>query len=70
MRNTRPECFLRGLKFSDKKIRGLKFLGEDLRGPKSISKFDLLFFKISIFFGKYKDPNIAKIVTISEIKSD
>ena len=27
MGNTRPECFLRGLKFSDNKIRGLKFLG-------------------------------------------
>ena len=36
--NTRPECFLRGLKFSDNKIRGLKFLGENLRGLKSISK--------------------------------
>ena len=31
MGNTRPERFLRGLKFSDKKIRGLKFLGENLR---------------------------------------
>ena len=29
MGNTRPECFLRGLKFSGKKIRGLKFLGEN-----------------------------------------
>ena len=40
--------FLRGLKFSDKKIRGLKFLGENLRGLKSISN-DQIFFKISIF---------------------
>ena len=27
--NTRPECFLRGLKFSDNKIRGLNFFLED-----------------------------------------
>ena len=67
MGNTRPECFLRGLKFSGKKIRGLKFLGENLRGLKSISKFDQIFFKISIFL-EVTDPNIAKIVTISEIR--
>ena len=35
-----PGGFLRGLKFSVKKIRGLKFLGENLRGLKSISKFE------------------------------
>ena len=67
MGNTRPECFLRGLKFLGKKIRGLKFLGENLRGLKSISKFDQNFFKISIFL-EVTDPNIAKIVTISEIR--
>ena len=51
MGNTRPECFLSGLKFSDNKIRGIKFLGEILRGLKSISKFDQFFFlKISIFW--------------------
>ena len=49
MGNTRLECFLRGLKFSDEKIRGLKFLRENLRGIKSISKLDHIFFKISIF---------------------
>ena len=49
MGNTHPECFLRGLKFSDKKIRGVKFLEENLRGLKLISKFDQIFFKISIF---------------------
>ena len=57
MGNTRPECFLRGLKFSDKKIRGLKFLGENLRGLKSISKFDQIFLKISVFL-EDTDPNI------------
>ena len=67
MGNTRPECFLRGLKVSGKKIRGLKFLGENLRGLKSISKFGQNFFKISTFL-EVTDPNIAKIVTISEIK--
>ena len=60
MGNTRPECFLRCLKFSDKKIRclkfsdkkirGLKFLGQNLRGFKSISKFGHIFFKIFIFW--------------------
>ena len=48
--NTRPECFLRGLKFSGKKIRDLKFLGLNLRGLKSISKFDQIFFNTSIFW--------------------
>ena len=62
-----PGVFLRGLKFSGKKIRGLKFLGENLRGLKSISKFGQYFFKISTFL-EVTDPNIAKIVTISEIK--
>ena len=67
MGNTRPECFLRGLKFLSKKIRGLKFLGENLRGLKSISKFNQNFFQISIFL-VVTDPNILKIVTISEIR--
>ena len=67
MGNTRPECFLRGLKFSGKKIRGLKFLGENFRGLKSISKFDQNFFKIPTFL-EVTDPNIANIVTISQIK--
>ena len=58
--------FLRGLKFSGKKIRDLIFLGENLRGLKSISKFDQNFFKISSFL-KITDPNISKIVTISLI---
>ena len=40
MGNTRPECFL----------KGLKFLGEHLRSLKSISKFDQIFFKIPINF--------------------
>ena len=57
MGNTRPECFLRGLKFSDKKIRGLKFLGENLRGLKSISKFDQFFFQ-NFHFLEDTDPNI------------
>ena len=65
MGNTRPECFLRGLKFSDKKIRGLKLLGENLRGLRSISKFDQFFY---FHFLEDTDPNIAKIVTISEIR--
>ena len=51
MGNTRPECFLRGLKFSDERIRGLKFLRENLRGLKSISKLDQLFSKFP-FFGR------------------
>ena len=68
MGNTRPECFLSGLKFSGKKIRDLKFLGENLRGVKSISKFGQNFFKISTFL-EVTDPSIAKIVTISEIKN-
>ena len=51
MGNTRPESFLRGLKFSDKKIRGFKFLGENLRCIKSISKFDEIYFEDI-------DPNI------------
>ena len=67
MGNTRPECFLRGLKFSGKKIRGVKFLGENLRGLKSISKFDQNFFKISIFL-EVTDPNIAKIIAITRMK--
>ena len=50
MGNTRPECFLRGIKFSDYKIRGLNFLGENFRGLKSISKFDQFLFKIYIFW--------------------
>ena len=50
MGNTRPECFLRGLKFLEKKIRGLKFLGENLRGLKSISKFDQFFSKFLLFW--------------------
>ena len=62
-----PGVFLRGLKFSGKKIRGLKFLGDNLRGLKSISKFDQNLFKISNFL-EVTDPNIAKIVTISEIR--
>ena len=33
-----PGVFLRGLKFSGKKIRGLKFLGENLRGE-SLTNF-------------------------------
>ena len=53
MGNTRPECFLRGLKFSGKTIRGLKFLGENLRGLKSISKFNQILFKMSIFWKIY-----------------
>ena len=57
-----PAVFLRGLKFSDKKIRDLKFLRENLRGLKSLSKFDQIF---SIFL-EDTDANIAKIVTISE----
>ena len=40
-----PGVFLRGLKFSDKKIGVLKFLGEKLRGLKSISKFDQFIFQ-------------------------
>ena len=67
MANTRPEGFLRGLKFSGKKIRGLEFLGENLRGLKSILKFDQNFFKISTFL-EVTDPNITKIVTVSEIR--
>ena len=59
--------FLRSLKFSGKKIRGFKFLGENFRGLKSISKFDQNFLKTSIFL-KVTDPNIAKIVTISETR--
>ena len=66
MGNTHPECFLRGLKISGKKIRGLIFLGENLRGLKSISKADQNVLKISNL--EVKDPNIAKIVTISEIR--
>ena len=67
MGNTRPDCFLRGLKFLSKKIRGLIFLVGNLRGLKSISKFGQNFFKISTFL-EDTDPNIAKIVTISEIR--
>ena len=67
MGNTRPEGFLRDLKFSGKEIRGLKFLGENVRGFKAISKFDQNLFKISIFL-EVTDPNIAKIVRISEIR--
>ena len=52
-----PGVFLRGVKFSDKKIRGLKFLGENLRGLESISKFDQIFLKISVFL-EDTDPNI------------
>ena len=63
MGNTHQECFLRGMKFSDKEIRGLKFLGENLRGLKSISKLD----QISNFW-EDTDPKIPKIVTISEIR--
>ena len=67
MGNTRPECFFKGSQISGKKIRGLIFLGENLRGLKSISKIDQNFFKISIIL-EVTDPNIAKIVTISEIR--
>ena len=54
-----------GSQIFGEKIRGLKFLEENLRGLKIISKFDQIFFKISIFL-EDTDPNIAKIVTISE----
>ena len=67
MGNTRPDCFLRGLKFSGKKIKGLKSLWENLRVLKSIFKFDQNFFKISL---EVTDSNIAKIVTISDQKSE
>ena len=54
-----PGVFLRGLKFLDKKIRGRKFLGENL----SLTKiFQNLHFLEDI------DPNLAKIVTISDRK--
>ena len=66
MGNTRPDRFLRGVIFRQK-IRGLIFLGENSRSFKSISKFDQDFFKISILL-EVTDPNIAKIVTISEIR--
>ena len=65
MGNTRPECF-KGSRIFGQKIRGLKCLGENLRGLKSISKFNL--FLTSIFL-EDTDPNIAKILTISEITS-
>ena len=55
------ECFLRGLKFSDKKVRGLKFLEENFKGSQINFKVWPFFFKISIFL-EDKDPNIAKIV--------
>ena len=65
MGNTRPECFLRGLKFSAEKIRGLKFLGENLRGLKLISEFDLNFSKSPCFL-VVTDPIIANIIEIFE----
>ena len=65
MGNARRGVFFKRSQIFGQKIRGLKYLGENLRGLKSISKFDLIFFKISIF--SEADPNIAKIVTISEI---
>ena len=34
MGHTRPECFLRDLKFLDKKIKGLKIYSEKIRGLK------------------------------------
>ena len=57
MGNTRPECFLRGLKISEKKIRGLKFLGENLSGLKSISSLTIFFSKLP-FLLEDTDPNI------------
>ena len=62
-----PGRFFKGSQIFGQKIRDLKILVENLRGLKSISKFDQFFFKISIFL-EDTDPNIAKIVTISEIK--
>ena len=53
MGNTRPGCFLRGLKFSGKRIRGLKILGENLRGLKYVSKFDQSFQNLH-FPGSYR----------------
>ena len=52
MGNTRPECFLWGLKFPEKKIRGLKFLEENLRGLKSISKVQMQTFEGLIYCSK------------------
>ena len=40
-----PGVFLRGPKFSGKKIRGHKFLGESLRGLKSIQSLTKIFSK-------------------------
>ena len=62
-----PGVFYKGSQIFGQKIRGLKILGGNLRGLKSISKFDRNFFKISIIL-EVTDPNIAKIVTISEIR--
>ena len=57
MGNTRPECFLRGLKFSEKKIRGLKFLGEKFKGSHTNFKFLPIFFQ-NFHFLEDTDPNI------------
>ena len=60
-----PGVFSKGSQIFGQKIRGLKFLEENLRGLKSISMFGQNVFKIFSFL-EVIDPNIAKIVTISE----
>ena len=55
-----PGVFFKGSQIFGQKNKGLKFLREILRGLKSISKFDQF---------TDTDPNIAKIVTISQIKN-
>ena len=60
-----PGVFFKGSQIFGQKNKGLKSLGENLRGPKSISKFDQIFYKISIFFleDTDTDPNIWKFYT-------
>ena len=66
--NTRPECFLRGLKFSGKKNKGSQIFWGKSKGSQIPSNQSLnkIFFEISIFL-EVTDPNVTKIVTISDI---
>ena len=61
--------FLRGLEFSGKKNKGSQIFWGKSKGSQIPSNQSLnkIFFEISIFL-EVTDPNVTKIVTISDIR--
>ena len=66
-----PGVFFKGSQIFGQKNKGSEIFRRKfkIRGLKSISKFEQIFFKISIFL-EDTDPNIEKIVTISKKMTD